>query len=63
MSAAHILVVDDEPEIRRLVREILEDEGYRVTVAADAREAREARRADPPDLVGARAARRPSRSS
>ena len=28
MSAMHILVVDDEPDIRRLVQEILEDEGY-----------------------------------
>ncbi len=51
MSAAHILVVDDEPEIRNLVREILEDEGYEVSVAADAREAREARRRRAPDLV------------
>jgi len=27
MSATHILVVDDEPDIRGLVQEILEDEG------------------------------------
>ncbi|MCU0989877.1 MAG: DNA-binding response regulator, partial [Xanthomonadales bacterium] len=33
MSQSHILVVDDEPDIRDLVREILEDEGYRVSVA------------------------------
>ncbi len=31
-----ILVVDDEPDIRDVVREILEDEGYRVVAAADA---------------------------
>ena len=36
MTQAHILVVDDEPDIRHLVSEILEDEGYRVTVAEDA---------------------------
>jgi CheY-like chemotaxis protein len=28
MSASYILVVDDEPDIRDLVKEILEDEGY-----------------------------------
>ena len=33
MTQAHILVVDDEPDIRELVREILEDEGYQVAVA------------------------------
>ena len=27
MSSAHILVVDDEPDIRGLLKEILEDEG------------------------------------
>ncbi len=30
MSTAHILVVDDEPDIRNLVQEILIDEGYDV---------------------------------
>jgi two-component system, NtrC family, nitrogen regulation response regulator NtrX len=35
-----LLVVDDEPEIRRLVGEILEDEGYKVTTAENATEAR-----------------------
>jgi len=36
-----ILVVDDEPDIRRLVQEILQDEGYQVFMAADAEEARQ----------------------
>ena len=40
MSAARILVVDDESEIRGLLKEILADEGYEVDVAADASEAR-----------------------
>jgi len=51
MSAPYILVVDDEPDIRSLVKEILEDEGYEVTTAEDARGAREARRARRPDLI------------
>ena len=33
MSAGNILVVDDEPEIRRLVKEVLEDESYQVITA------------------------------
>ncbi|MBB5207478.1 sigma-54-dependent transcriptional regulator [Chiayiivirga flava] len=40
--AARILVVDDEPDIRSGVRDILEDEGYAVALAADAAEARAA---------------------
>ncbi|MEM9530814.1 MAG: sigma-54 dependent transcriptional regulator [Pseudomonadota bacterium] len=51
MAAGHILVVDDEPDIRDLVTDILEDEGYRVSSAADAEMAREARRAGRPDLA------------
>jgi len=51
MNANHILVVDDEPDIRELLCEILEDEGYRVSVAADATSARRARERQPPDLA------------
>jgi two-component system nitrogen regulation response regulator NtrX len=51
MPSAQILVVDDEPDIRESVKDILEDEGYAVTVAGNAAEAREARRARRPDLV------------
>jgi DNA-binding NtrC family response regulator len=36
MSAGNILVVDDEPDIRRLVKEVLEDESYQVTTAESA---------------------------
>src|SRR5690242_19583886 len=36
----HLLVVDDDPRLRELLRRYLSDNGYRVTVAADAREAR-----------------------
>ncbi len=31
----HIMIVDDEPSIRELCKELLEDEGYKVTVAVD----------------------------
>lgn len=51
MTSPHILVVDDEKEIRNLVREILEDEGYDVAVAEDGRTARQARGARAPDLI------------
>lgn len=51
MSSSHILVVDDESDIRSLIQDILSDEGYEVTVAADASEARAARLSRDPDLV------------
>ncbi len=51
MAAQFIMVVDDEPDIRQLVSEILEDEGYRVVVAADAVQARELFHQRQPDLV------------
>jgi DNA-binding NtrC family response regulator len=51
MTAAHVLVVDDEPDIRELVKEILEDEGYEVTLAQDGDSAREALRTKRPDLI------------
>lgn len=51
MTSQYILVVDDEPDIRELLQEILEDEGYEVSVAADAASAREQRRIRRPDLI------------
>jgi two-component system phosphate regulon response regulator OmpR len=39
-EAAHILVVDDDRRIRELLKSYLTTNGYRVTVAGDAREAR-----------------------
>jgi two-component system nitrogen regulation response regulator NtrX len=51
MNAPYILVVDDEPDIRDLVKDILEDEGYAVATAENAAAAREARRAQRPDLI------------
>lgn len=49
MPNAHILIVDDEPDIRAAVSDILEDEGYSIAVAEDAAVAQkqlQARRAD-----------------
>ena len=43
MTSSQVLVVDDESDIRALIQDILSDEGYGVTVAADAEEARSAR--------------------
>lgn len=51
MSAGRILVVDDEADIRELVKEILSDEGYEVEVAANAAEARRLRAGSSWDLV------------
>ena len=51
MAQAHILVVDDEPDIRTLVQEILEDEGYQVSTAENASTAAEARRGKAIDLA------------
>lgn len=39
-DAAHLLVVDDDTRIRELLQRFLTDQGFRITVAADATEAR-----------------------
>ena len=51
MTPAEVLVVDDEGDIRALIQDILTDEGYGVTVAADASEARNARDDHKFDLI------------
>ena len=50
-QAPYILVVDDEQDIRQLVSEILEDEGYDVAMAENAAEARKLKAARPPHLI------------
>ncbi|MDD9983838.1 MAG: sigma-54 dependent transcriptional regulator [Gammaproteobacteria bacterium] len=50
-TPSSILVVDDEPGILALIKDILEDEGYEVDVAEDAEAARAARRNRRPDLI------------
>jgi two-component system nitrogen regulation response regulator NtrX len=51
VTSSHVLVVDDEADIRALIQDILTDEGYGVTVAADAEEARKARVDQGIDLI------------
>lgn len=50
-SAAHVLVVDDAPELRTLFRDALGDEGYRVTLAAAAPSLAEVRALRPDAVV------------
>jgi len=49
--AATILIVDDEPDIREMIGEILADEDYIPVLAADAGEARRKRETSDPDLI------------
>ena len=51
MNNQTVLVVDDEPDIRGIVSEILEDEGYKVDSAGDGSEARDKFNRLSPDLV------------
>ncbi|PKO46787.1 MAG: sigma-54-dependent Fis family transcriptional regulator [Betaproteobacteria bacterium HGW-Betaproteobacteria-22] len=51
MASKHILVVDDEVGIRELLRDILQDEGYRVQLAENAAVARAMRSHERPDVV------------
>jgi DNA-binding response OmpR family regulator len=48
---ARVLIVEDEPQLRALLRLYLEREGYRVTDAADGAAALSIVDEDPPDLV------------
>lgn len=51
MNSAFILVVDDEPDIRDSVKDILEDENYTVRTAENGESARVALRERRPDLI------------
>jgi len=51
MMKSHILVVDDEPDIRQTLRVFLETADYRVSEAEDANEALRMAKATPPDLI------------
>jgi two-component system nitrogen regulation response regulator NtrX len=51
MKKSHILIIDDEPDIRSLLKDILEDEGYEISVAENATDARKLRRQRRPDLI------------
>ena len=51
MASLSILVVDDEPELRELIRITLEGAGHRVTVAPDGRKAGDVLRREKFDLL------------
>ena len=51
MKRGRVLVVDDDPDIRNLVRELLERQGYDVADAANGREGLRALYARTPDVV------------
>ena len=51
MSSQKILVVDDAPQVRRVMRTSLTSQGYTVFEARNGEEALEAMRSAPPDLV------------
>ncbi len=46
-----ILLIDDEKDIRQILRAILENEGYQILEAADGREGFEKALAEKPDLI------------
>ena len=48
---ATVLVVDDEPHVRRLVKANLESSGYKVLTAADGNQAINVVESETPDLV------------
>ena len=50
-SAAHVLFVEDDPEIRALVADFLRHSGFRVTVAQDGEEMDRVMRTDGVDLL------------
>lgn len=51
MSEPHILLVDDDGEIRRLVTKFLRESGFRVTSVRDGREMRETLKSTSVDLI------------
>ncbi|QCL92562.1 response regulator transcription factor [Agrobacterium tumefaciens] len=51
VSVTHILIVDDDPEIRTLLAKYLGSQGFRVSMAADRREFEEKIASSDPDLI------------
>jgi two-component system response regulator RstA len=51
MSAAHVLLVDDDDSLNRLVQQYLQDNGFRVSVVVDGNAAINEINHNPPDLV------------
>jgi len=51
ISGAHVLVIDDNPDVHQRLRRLLVKEGFRVSIAASGAEGLALARRDPPDLV------------
>jgi two-component system OmpR family response regulator len=51
MKQDHLLLVDDDPELRELLRDYLGQAGFRITAVADGREMQKAMGAAPYDMV------------
>src|SRR6476660_3591148 len=51
MNDAYLLVIDDEPQLRKLLEIILESNGYKVQNAATAKEGLVLSANHPPDLI------------
>ena len=51
MKKPLILIIDDEPDIRELVKDILQDEGYRVQLASCTREGEKCIEEEQPNMV------------
>ncbi|MBI4717973.1 MAG: response regulator [Planctomycetes bacterium] len=51
MPGEHILVIDDDPDMREALRLILEPAGYRLSACATGPEGLSAIRKEPPDLL------------
>ncbi|TQN59327.1 response regulator transcription factor [Agrobacterium tumefaciens] len=51
VSVTHVLIVDDDPEIRTLLAKYLGSQGFRVSMAADRREFEEKIASSDPDLI------------
>lgn len=51
MPARHVLVVDDDPDLTDLVRELLHGEGHSISVASTGERAEQMARARIPDLI------------
>lgn len=49
--ATHVLLVEDDPAVRDVVRRYLERDGHRVSLVADGQQALDTIESDPPDLV------------
>lgn len=51
MNEAYVLIIDDEPQIRKLLQITLESDGYKVQTAATAKEGLVLSTNHPPDLI------------